>query len=410
MNQENNSIASNGLNNNIAGSSPNNNSNIGTNNAENVSSSNVGASSSVVGYNQVNGVINTPLQASSVAPTVAFPPTTPSTFNQSVVAQTKGSGVQVPLQVNVQGVNSSSIPNTTDSSLVMTPGAMPSSGVVLENSAINSASSVSAVNSSTVPVSNTNLNSFDNSSSNTSSAPGLENSYANSDPKREAIEILSLDKKEKVNLLTPAQKENLTKKREEAMREKESYQPVPVSKFKRVVSVLFILILLGIVIFLPEINNYVILFMNKGNTDSGDGIITTGTLQCIQKKVDDRFDINYDYSFSYMDSKLNSLTYVETTVGDSIADSDDLNLRLENCRNLKSIAGGFAGINITCSLSGGTLVREQRFVFGSIDKEKVTSAYVEAGGEYPGEFDDGSSIDSIESHMKAAGYSCERRK
>ncbi len=230
----------------------------------------------------------------------------------------------------------------------------------------------------------------------------------NSDVKHEVAEVLSINGKEKVNLLTSEQKAELTRKREAAMKEKENYQPVPVSKFKRFMAGAFIVLLLLIVMFLPEINSYVVTIMSRGDNGSDNTIITTGTLKCVNDRVDQKYNISYSYVFDFTDSKLNKLTYVEATVGDEFVDSDDLNARLERCKNLKGVTSDVSGINVVCSLSGGTLTREQTFNYSAIDVEAASSAYVEAGGEYPGEFQNEANIDSIEKNMKAAGYTCDR--
>lgn len=233
------------------------------------------------------------------------------------------------------------------------------------------------------------------------------------DSEHEVIKILSSsfdDGKKKVNLLTPEHKEELRKKREEALREKENYQPAPVSMPKRIMSIIFIIVLFLIVMFLPQINSYVLNIMNSKNNKVDTTNITSGTLRCTHDRIDDKYNISYSYDFSFTDSKLKKLSYVEATVGDALVDADDLKTKLDNCNNLKSLTDSLAGIRIICSLSNGTLTREQIFNYEDIDVSTVSSAYVEAGGEYPGEFQNDSNIDTIEKNMKTAGYSCERKR
>lgn len=233
------------------------------------------------------------------------------------------------------------------------------------------------------------------------------------DSEHEVIKILSSsfdDGKKKVNLLTPEHKEELRKKREEALKEKENYQPAPVSMPKRIMSIVFIIVLFLIVMFLPQINSYVLNIMNSKNNNADTTDITSGTLRCTHDRIDDKYNISYSYDFSFTDSKLKKLSYVEATVGDALVDADDLKTKLDNCNNLKSLTNSLAGIRVICSLSNGTLTREQIFSYEDIDVSTVSSAYVEAGGEYPGEFQNNSNIDTIEKNMKAAGYSCERKR
>lgn len=233
------------------------------------------------------------------------------------------------------------------------------------------------------------------------------------DSEHEVIKILTSsfdDGKKKVNLLTPEHKEELRKKREEALKEKENYQPAPVSMPKRIMSIVFIIVLFLIVMFLPQINSYVLNIMNSKNNKADTTDITSGTLRCTLDRIDDKYNISYSYDFSFTDSKLKKLSYVEATVGDALVDADDLNTKLDNCNNLKSLTNSLAGIRVICSLSNGTLTREQIFSYEDIDVSTVSSAYVEAGGEYPGEFQNDSNIDTIEKNMKTAGYSCERKR
>lgn len=237
-----------------------------------------------------------------------------------------------------------------------------------------------------------------------------ELSIENPNGTHEVVEILSssFDQKNKVNLLTPQQKEALTKKREEAFKEKESYQPKPVSKFMRVISALVFVLLFTIVFFLPNINSYIAEIRNP-NKSVDNALITTGTLKCSLDKVDDKYNLSYSYDFDFTDSKLDQLTYVQATVGDELVDYNELHQRLDSCNNLKSMTKGLAGIKIACSLSSGVLTEEQIINYKTINHEQVTTAYVEAGGLFP-EFESDTSIDMIERNMKAAGYTCERVK
>ena len=54
------------------------------------------------------------------------------------------------------------------------------------------------------------------------------------------------------------------------------------------------------------------------------------------------------------------------------------------------------------------VVETQTLNYNTLNVEKVTSAYIEAGGVYP-EFKKGQDIDGIEKNMNASGYTCERK-
>lgn len=212
----------------------------------------------------------------------------------------------------------------------------------------------------------------------------------------------------KVNLLTPEQKAELMRKKEEARKERESYQAPPVGKFKRFFSVFIWVMLFAIVMFLPEINN-VIVSLREGKKEEENVVITTGTLRCTSDSVSDKYNHSYTYEFDFTDSKLDKLTYVEATVGDALVDEEDLNAKLGKCSLLKNLTTGLVGINVSCSLYEGTFTKEQVIDFNSINYDLVTSAYSEAEGIYP-EFEAGENIDKIEKNMKAANNTCERIK
>ena len=62
---------------------------------------------------------------------------------------------------------------------------------------------------------------------------------------------------------------------------------------------------------------------------------------------------------------------------------------------------GLTGVSIVCSLSNGTLVETQIMNYALLDADKVTTAFVEAGGLYP-EYVNNQNIDQIEKNMNAA--------
>ena len=64
-------------------------------------------------------------------------------------------------------------------------------------------------------------------------------------------------------------------------------------------------------------------------------------------------------------------------------------------------------VTVSCSSKKGEVSNKQIIDYEKIDKNKVTSAYTEAGGVYP-EFNKGQNIDEIESKMTSSGYKCSR--
>ena len=301
------------------------------------------------------------------------------------------------------GVHPASVTPNVKTNNTFTPNSINSGSPINGQSPASNLTSRPLNNGSTL---NTNANSTPVSAPTPVQVPTVPLTQQFSDIKTTAKPLGNIEdnasKDEKTN--------DVDSEHEEALKEKENYQPAPVSMPKRIMSIVFIIVLFLIVMFLPQINSYVLNIMNSKNNKADTTDITSGTLRCTLDRIDDKYNISYSYDFSFTDSKLKKLSYVEATVGDALVDADDLNTKLDNCNNLKSLTNSLAGIRVICSLSNGTLTREQIFSYEDIDVSTVSSAYVEAGGEYPGEFQNDSNIDTIEKNMKTAGYSCERKR
>lgn len=239
------------------------------------------------------------------------------------------------------------------------------------------------------------------------------NAVTDSSAKAEEHEVSQIlastfENKEKVNLLTPEQKAELEKKREQARLEKENYQPKPVGKFQKFFMTTFIIALFVIMFFLPEIDAFLATVKKEEVVDSE--VITTGILKCTEESVGDIFNINYTYEFTFESLELKKLSYYEVTIGNEVADSEELKNKLSECQLLKSMTSTVTGVRVACSLSSGNLTREQTFDYTIIQPEQASTAYIEAGGDYPGQFSLNASIDTLEKNMKADGYTCVRQK
>ncbi len=178
--------------------------------------------------------------------------------------------------------------------------------------------------------------------------------------------------------------------------------------FKYIMTFILFIVLLLIVFFLPNISKFFSELRNN-NTSNSHEKITTGTLKCTLENSDKKFDYSYLSEFEFENSRLLTLNYVVTTVGDAGVDASELESMNEKCHALKNSVTNVSGVSITCSLNKGTFIESQVLTYASIDVAMITSAYSEAGGIYPN-FRKGDSIDSIESGMKSSGYSCKREK
>ncbi len=214
------------------------------------------------------------------------------------------------------------------------------------------------------------------------------------------------DKKTTPVIMSKQMSDKLEAERRKQREENEKYEAKPVSKFKYVSMIIFFIFMFALVFFLPDITNYINIKKDLKAQENAP-TITTGLLTCRLDRTTDIFNISYTAQFSFTDSKLNKLSYVTSTEGDAIVDSDQLDSLLNKCKLLQNEVGSLAGVKVSCNQSEGTVVETQDFTYSLINKESINSAYIEAGGVYP-EFENEQNIDVIEKNMSASGYKCER--
>lgn len=182
----------------------------------------------------------------------------------------------------------------------------------------------------------------------------------------------------------------------------------PPSKAKTFFTFLMFALIIGFVIFLPEITEAVNQYKaNKNALD--DSVITTGRLECDLTSNTANLDITYSRVFKFTNSELDEAEFKVTTRGDATLDEQTLNDMSSKCNLLKEHTGSIVGVDINCDYSEGKLVETQRFKYASINLEDLNAAFTEAGGIYP-EFENKQNIDNIEKNMNASGYSCIRKK
>lgn len=196
---------------------------------------------------------------------------------------------------------------------------------------------------------------------------------------------------------------------EEPIEELKESPEVPKKGGKLQTFFLFVLFggLLLIVIFLPDISNYIETqkYLKTQNIEK----ITTGTLSCERDYSSNTLDYTYSLDFGFTDSKLTRLTYVLETRGDANLDAEVLDGMKTECEKLAISSKQLSGISVYCKLEHGTLMQKQVLNYSSIVVDEAITAYMEAGGVYP-DYKDGESIDTIEKEMNASGYRCERIK
>lgn len=307
----------------------------------------------------------------------------------------QGSTNNVPTDVNNNPVqNNNAVENVAVND---NPGVVQSiSGT---NASVNTGVGVS--NDTTVPVSTASITT---TQANTEQIENTENV-------KKADERFSLfkqkdDKKTTPVIMSKQMSDKLEAERRKQREENEKYEAKPVSKFKYALMIIFFIFMFALVFFLPDITNYINIKKDLKAQENAPAI-TTGLLTCKLDRTTDIFNISYTAQFSFTDSKLNKLSYVTSTEGDDIVDSDQLDAILSKCKLLQNEVDSLAGVRVSCNQFEGTVVETQDFTYSLINKENINSAYIEAGGVYP-EFENEQNIDVIEKNMSASGYKCER--
>lgn len=178
------------------------------------------------------------------------------------------------------------------------------------------------------------------------------------------------------------------------------------SNLKMYLTFIFLALLILMIVFLPEINTFVHDFFNKKEAENTPSI-TSGHLICTLETNDSNFNYEYETDFSFKDSKLYKLTLTTKTVGDLNLDATDLSGLNASCQLLQFQTSKFDGVEVMCDLAGNTFTNTQTLDYEVLNRDEVTTAYLEAGGIYP-DYKYEENIDDIEKDMNAQNYSCAR--
>ena len=169
--------------------------------------------------------------------------------------------------------------------------------------------------------------------------------------------------------------------------------------------IIFLVLLLLFVIFLPDIKPMINKLMYGGQEEN----IVDGELRCKMKKTTNNFDISYEQILPFKSSRLQSLKYIETTKGDMNKDKEELEKLNNSCEALGTLSSNVEGLTINCEFTGETVTNEQIIDYSVVDEDKLTSAYAEANGVMP-EFKFNQDIDEVQKKLQAAGYTCTKIK
>ncbi len=182
----------------------------------------------------------------------------------------------------------------------------------------------------------------------------------------------------------------------------------PPSKAKTILLVIFFVLLIGFVVFLPEISTFIENYQaNKNQPDVEK--ITTGRMKCSLSTSTTNLDKNLEFVFRFTDNKLEKFEYTVMTRGDATLDEKTLDELATTCKQLASETESISGVTIQCEYMDSSVTEIQTFELKDIDQSKLDAAYTEAGGTHP-EFPYGQDMDVIEKTMNASGYTCKREQ
>lgn len=189
---------------------------------------------------------------------------------------------------------------------------------------------------------------------------------------------------------------------------KKEIEYTPLSKGKTILLVLFFVVLIAFVIFLPQISSFTRKLM-RHELNVKEEKIETGRLICSYATTTTNLDKNYEMTFTFSENKLKTTRFEIVTRGDVTLDDDVLDGLRVSCKQLEENVENMDGVSVRCEYSSGTLTETQSFDLEKVNMDDLSSAFVEAGGNMP-EYQFDEDIDYIEKNMNASGYTCEREK
>lgn len=170
------------------------------------------------------------------------------------------------------------------------------------------------------------------------------------------------------------------------------------SKGKVAVLLIFFILVLAFVVFLPDISSII----KTGKISSASNEVVNGVLSCSMSKSLDNTEITYEMNFSFTNKKLQVSTF------NIITESEDkkiINEKYLECKNIEEISNKTSGIDVSCSSSSSIITMRENYTYNIIDTNNLTK-FTEAGGTYP-EHEFEQDIYDIKSSMIKNGYDCE---
>lgn len=200
-------------------------------------------------------------------------------------------------------------------------------------------------------------------------------------------------------------KQRQAKIEERVKKANENYKPN--SKFTNAFVFVFLIFMIAFAFFLPQIREFVMKVQSGELEEKEEVKITDGKLLCNYKKSSEYLDYEYEYTFVFSKNRLETYDKSVTVKGDASLDKDTLDKMKSNCNEMKTESNKIAGITVSCNSDTNKSKTTEKIEPKDFETGSITSAYTEAGGEYP-EYNYEQDMDDIEKNMKAAGFTCER--
>ncbi len=178
-------------------------------------------------------------------------------------------------------------------------------------------------------------------------------------------------------------------------------------KVKYILVIILFILLFLIIIFLPEISNFISTY--KETKEKEAIIIETGTLTCTKEEEDEKFNLLYKNKFKFTNNEMKSLEYTVEREGDPVKDREDLEKYDNDCKLIEDTIEETDFVTVDCSLDSGVNKVVQNFNYEIIDPTELNGLYGKIEQFYP-MYELNQSIDEIEETLTKSGYTCERVK
>ena len=169
--------------------------------------------------------------------------------------------------------------------------------------------------------------------------------------------------------------------------------------FKYLLAFIFLIGMILVVFFLPQISEY--LESKKKGSNNTSNAIQNGTLVCNKKSTSDIIDVNTEMKINFTNQKIIDTTIITETQS---SDNNDITNKKSKCDNASKIAESIDGLEMSCTLASTVLTVFEKYNLKQIDLTGLTK-YTEASGTYP-EFKYGENVYDAEKVLRKKGYEC----